>query len=105
MSLTSYISARDLATRWDYSCDTVREWCQKGLIPGACKVGAGGRHEWRIPLAWIADGEGKQLSILRKEIQHDIKIRTRIRADALEDRRIMACAKADELRKIRKGRD
>ena len=40
----------EAAQRLNRSAWTVRDWCNKGQVPGACRVrGNGRRGEWRIP--------------------------------------------------------
>ena len=43
-----YITVKEAAARWGYSEETIRKWCQKGLLSVACKAEKkSGR--WQIP--------------------------------------------------------
>lgn len=43
-----YITVKEASTRWGYSEETIRKWCQKGLFSVVCKAEKkSGR--WQIP--------------------------------------------------------
>lgn len=75
MSQLAYVSATDLAKRWDRCKATVVRWCRDGLIPGACKLGCDHFPRWYIPLSWVAEGERKTVKQVRTEIQDSIRER------------------------------
>lgn len=45
------LSTTDVANRLGVTRATVRNWCERGLLPGAEKIGEGPRATWVIPEA------------------------------------------------------
>ncbi len=43
----SDIGTKEASERWGYSAETIRKWCQKGLIPNATQDKKG--SPWHIP--------------------------------------------------------
>ena len=43
-----YITVKEAAARWGYSEDTIRKWCQKGLLSVVC-VAEKKSGRWQIP--------------------------------------------------------
>ena len=45
--MSETIGTKEASKRWGYTQDTIRKWCQTGLIPGADHDGPG--SPWHIP--------------------------------------------------------
>lgn len=48
--MPAYYTAADVAQILGFTAKTIREWCARGIFPGAIKLpDASPRSEWRIP--------------------------------------------------------
>lgn len=63
------LSTTDVAKRLGVSRATVRNWCERGLLPGAEKVGEGRRATWAIPEAALEGLERPKPGRPKKERQ------------------------------------
>jgi predicted site-specific integrase-resolvase len=50
-----FLSYKQLAERWGYAVQTLREWKMQGRLPGAIKIGGG----VRFPIGYVLEVEAK----------------------------------------------
>lgn len=53
--MTAFLTSADVASRLGFHPKTIREWCQRGVFPGAAKWPDDSKtSQWRIPAKDVA---------------------------------------------------
>lgn len=61
--MSKYLTAPDVAAKLGFHAKTIREWCNRGVFPGAKKWPDGGKtSHWRIPAEDVEALEREQAS-------------------------------------------